>query len=371
MKIKNEHKYVNAFNLIPGIGPQKLYLIAQYFETFEQAWRSKSEELKNANLTPKLIENISEARKTIDPDQEFQRLQDEEIEIITIQDEQFPKNLKTITSPPFVLYVRGNLDLLKSPSIAVVGSRKISDYGKHAITTIIRDIAKSGITIVSGLALGTDALAHRETLDASGTTIAVLGGGIDDKTITPRSHINLANQILDNGGAIISEYPIGIQPNRGTFPARNRIMAGLTTATVIIESTAKSGTLITAQHAHKFKRNLFALPGSIFTTNSVGPNMLIREGKAKALLCSDDIKDLFKDVLKDTSKSSGRTCPSTTLTEHQKMLFETIKKHPDGVNINTIIKETKLDGSTISSELTMMEIDGIVKNIGNQTYIVI
>jgi len=369
MKNNTQHIYINAFNIISGIGPQKLYLIAQYFENFEKAWNAEKRELEKAGFTPKLITNIQNAKKTINPIQEFQKLQDEGIQIITAQDEYFPKNLKTITSPPFLLYVRGNIKALASPSIAVVGSRKISDYGKHALNSIIHDIARSNITIVSGLALGTDAAAHRETLDAGGTTVAVLAGGIDDKTIAPHSHTNLAHQILNRDGTIISEYPIGTQPNRGTFPTRNRIMAGLTDATVIIESTKKSGTLLTAQHAHKFGRKLFALPGSIFATNSVGPNMLIRDKNATPLLCSDDIMCIFKDIFKDTHKSTGRTCPSTTLTEHQKTLYKTIKKHSDGVNINTIIKKTKLNGSTISSELTMMEIDGIVKNIGNQTYI--
>ncbi len=367
----NDHIYINAFNLISGIGPKKLYLIAKHFDAFEYAWKSTSRDLADAGFSKKLIQDIVNQRQNIDPATEFQKLQDSDIQITTIQDKYFPKNLKTITSPPFLLYVRGNLDALKSPSIAVVGSRKISDYGKHAISSIISDVARSGITIVSGLALGTDAQAHRQALESNGKTIAVLGGGIDDTTITPRSHINLAKQILDSGGTIISEYPIGSQPNRGTFPARNRIMAGLTDATVIIEATKKSGTLITASHAYKFGKKLFALPGSIFATNSAGPNMLIRDKNAIPLLCANDILNIFKNVLNSGQKSSGQACLSTTLAGNQKILYKTIKKHPEGVQINIISKQTKLDTSTISSELTMMEIDGIVKNIGNQTYILI
>lgn len=365
----NEHVYINAFNIISGIGPQKLYLLASHFESFQKAWDASTDELINSGLSVKLVQTIVTERDYLDPQKEWQKLQDNDIQLITIQDDLFPKKLKTITSPPFLLYVRGNMNTLNSPSVSVVGSRKISDYGKHAITSIISDVSHAGVTIVSGLALGTDALAHRETLDANGTTIAVLGGGIDDATITPRSHTNLAKQILDNDGAIISEYPIGTQPNRGTFPARNRIMAGLTDATIIIEATEKSGTLITAEHAHKCGRKLFALPGSIFTQNSLGPNMLIRDKNAIPLLCSADVLCIFsakggKDVQKKKQKERFAN-------ETQQALFETIKKHSDGAQINTIIKETKLDGSTISSELIMMEIDGIVKNIGNQTYILI
>ncbi len=367
----NDHIYINAFNLISGIGPKKLYFIAEHFDTFEHAWKSTPEDLANTGLSQKLIQNIIYQREKINPITEFQKLQNSNIQIITIQNKYFPKNLKTIASPPFLLYVRGNLDTLKSPSIAVVGSRKISDYGKHAVSSIISDVTRSGITIVSGLALGTDAQAHRQALESNGKTIAVLGGGIDDATITPRSHINLAKQILNNGGAIISEYPISSQPNHGTFPARNRIMAGLSDATVIIEATQKSGTLITASHAYKFGKKLFALPGSIFATNSAGPNMLIRDKNATPLLCADDILNIFKNVLNSSQKSSGQACLSTTLTGNQKILYKIIKKHPEGVQINIISKQTKLDTSTISSELTMMEIDGIIKNIGNQTYILI
>ncbi len=363
----NDYIYINAFNLISGIGPKKLYLIAKHFDTFEYAWKSTPRDLADAGFSKKLIQDIINQRQNIDPTTEFQKLQNSDIQIITIQDKYFPKNLKTITSPPFLLYVRGNLDVLKSPSIAVVGSRKISDYGKHAISSIISDVAHSDITIVSGLALGTDAQAHHQALESNGKTIAVLGGGIDDATITPRSHINLAKQILDSGGTIISEYPIGSQPNRGTFPARNRIMAGLSDATVIIEATQKSGTLITATHAHKFGKKLFALPGSIFATNSAGPNMLIRDKNAIPLLCADDILRIFPNVVTEhCSVTTKSQFPNKT----QKILYETIKKHPEGVQINIISKQTKLNTSTISSELTMMEIDGIVKNIGNQTYVV-
>ncbi len=363
--------YVNAFNQISGIGPQKLYLLASYFNSFENAWNANATELENAGLTFLLSQKIITAKTKIDPQKEWDKLQKNNIQLITIQDNKFPKKLKTIPSPPFLLYVRGNVDILNHPSVAVVGSRKITDYGKHAITSIISDIARAGVVIVSGLALGTDSLAHHETLQNNGTTVAVLAGGIDDATITPRTHFNLAKQILTNDGTIISEYPIKTQPTKGTYPTRNRIMAGLTDATIIIEATQKSGTLITANYTCKFKRNLFAVPGSIFADNSAGPNMLLRDKKATPLLCSDDVMYIFKDIFKDTHKSSGRTCLSTTLSGHQKTLYQTIKKHPEGVQINKISKETKLDTSTISSELTMMEIDGIVKNIGNQVYVLV
>ena len=364
---KNDLPYINAFNLIPGIGAQKLHLIDEYFEGFESAWNASKKEFEEINFSQKLIENITHAQKNLNPQKEFKKLQENNIELITKNDSKFPTKLKTIKSPPFLLYVRGNKNTLNSPSITVVGSRKISDYGKHAINSIVSDVAISGITIISGLAIGTDALAHKATLEIGGATIAVLGGGIDDKTITPRSHVNLAKQILQNSGTIVSEYPIGTQPNRGTFPARNRIMAGLADATIIIEATKKSGTLITAKHAFEFNRKLFALPGSIFAQNSLGPNMLLRDKNALPLLCSDDVKAIFKDSTVQRSAVAKKQAPTN---ETQKILYKTINKYPNGAQINKIIKESNLDGATVSSELTLMEIEGIIKNIGNQIYII-
>lgn len=360
----NDHIYINAFNHISGIGPQKLHRIANVFETFKDAWNADIKTLQKSGLSHKIIQNINEQRKIIDLHTLWDQLTIHNITLITIHDKNFPKKLTTIIQPPFCLYVRGNIGALQLPSVTIVGSRKISDYGTHATNVFAGDIAHADITIISGLALGTDGLAHRAALNNNKTTIAVLGSGIDDTTITPRTHINLAREILQKNGTIISEYPPGAQPNRGTFPARNRLMVGLADATVIIEATEKSGTLITATYAHKNKRPLFALPGSIFSTNSLGPNQLIQSGKAHALLCSDDILRLFH-----VNRSPKHKITPHFTDEHQKLLHHILTKNSDGMQINHLIKKSGFDTTTVSSALTIMEIQGIVKNIGNQTYI--
>lgn len=360
----NESSYINAFNCIPGIGPQKLYKLSQYFDSFASAWHADAHNLSSCGFSHKLVDTVIKYRMSIDVAHEWQKCIDHEITLISIFDAQFPKKLKTITNPPFCLYVRGNIDALVIPSVAIVGSRKVSEYGTHATHTLAGDIARADISIVSGLALGTDAHAHKAALENAGVTVAVLGGGIDDRTITPHSHITLAQRIIKSGGALVSEYPCGTEPHRGTFPQRNRIMAGLTDATIIIEAAQKSGTLITAAYAQKYKRTLFVVPGSIFSENARGSNMLIRDNHAQIVLSSADVLSLFhkKQPHNDTHLSFKD--------KNQETIYHIMTKSPDGIHINQLIKKSTLDTTSISSTLTMLEIDGIIKNIGNQIYIV-
>ncbi|MFA5986017.1 MAG: DNA-processing protein DprA [Parcubacteria group bacterium] len=362
----SDHSYVNAFNVIPGIGAQKLFLLSNYFDSFADAWIAPVDQLIETGFSPKLADSVVAYRSQIDPSATWQRVAQSDAQLLTVKDPRFPVRLREIDHPPFCLYVRGNIDLLSSPSVAIVGSRKVSEYGTRATTLLAGEITRSGITIVSGLALGTDALAHRATLENNGPTIAVIAGGVDDDAIAPRSHLSLARKILARGGAIISEYPIGTTPSRGTFPARNRLMAGLSVATIIIEAAKDSGTLITAAHASQFQRKVFVVPGSIFATHAYGSNHLLRNNIAKPVLCANDVLCLFHKNKKYTGENISPTFSST----EEKDLYEHIKKYPDGIQINRLIKESPLDTITISSTLTMLEIGGTIKNIGNQTYVV-
>jgi DNA processing protein len=366
MPLLPDHSYVNAFSAIPGVGTQKLFLLSNYFDSFSAAWIAPLDKLIEAGFSPKLADVVVAHRSQIDPSATWQRVVQSGAQLLTVKDPQFPVRLREIEHPPFCLYVRGNINLLSSPSVAIVGSRKVSEYGTRATTLLAGEIARSGITIVSGLALGTDALAHRTTLENKGATIAVIAGGVDDDAIAPRSHLSLAHKILASGGTIISEYPIGTVPNRGTFPARNRLMAGLSVATIIIEAAKDSGTLITATHASQFHRKVFAVPGSIFATYAYGSNHLLRDGIAEPILCAHDVICLFHKNKKRTERNITHTFSST----EEKSLYEHIKKYPEGIQINRLIKELSLDTTTISSTLTMLEIAGMIKNIGNQTYVV-
>ena len=356
-------QYINAFNHISGIGPQKLFKIAHFFNSFESAWHADEKQLISAGLSPTLTKGVIDHRKNIDVKREWQKCIDENIDLISVLNDFFPEKFKNMQNPPFCLYVRGNIDALHKPSVAIVGSRKISKYGTHATTAFANSIAKEDVVIVSGLALGTDAIAHKGALEAHGKTVAVLAGGIDDATITPHSHLSLSQEIVTNGGTLISEYPIGTEPHRGTFPTRNRLMAMLADAVIVIEATKKSGTLITAEYAKKYDRPLFALPGSIFSDNALGPNMLIQSGCAKPILASNDVLSLF-----DKKESASKELLTFTDKNHE-TIYKIISKHPEGIQVNKLIKESNLDTNTISSTLTLLEIDNIVQNIGNQTYI--
>lgn len=364
---QTEKIYLNAFNTISGIGGQKLRLIESYFPSFQIAWESEIEEFIEAGLPEKLVQSVFEQKKKISPQQEWEKLEKYQIKIVSINEENYPPLLKEIDSPPFLLYVRGNLESLLTPAVSVVGSRNFSAYGKQACVKLSYDLAKAGITVISGLALGIDAFAQLATLKAEGTTISVLGGSIDEPSISPRNHVNLANQILEKNGAIISEYAIPTIPSKGTFPARNRIMAGISKATLVIEATMDSGTLITADLARKFKRKVFAVPGSIFSEQSVGTHHLIKNGEAQLVNRVDDILKIFNLTKNEVVKNIHQFLPKNA---EEKLIYDLIKNYTEGININEIIKKTELKAMVVSSALIEMELNGIIKNMGNQNYIV-
>lgn len=351
--------------MIPGIGPQKLMLIAQKCDSFRTAWHGNPILLAKIGITTQLIDTIVATRPQINPLRSWNELVQNKISLIIFGEDAFPSSLSEISHPPFCLYIRGNIGALSKKSVAIVGSRKISAYGIRATTVLTRDIVACDICVISGLALGTDALAHRTALKHNATTVAILAGGINDRAIAPRSHISLAQMILAHNGALVSEYPIDTQPHRGTFPTRNRLMAAMADVTLIIEAAQDSGTLITAQYAHKYHKKIFALPGSIFETNAVGPHMLIQKNIAAPLLTSSDITNLFSHRNEPPRKNDMHFEDPLC-----KIIYDLITSaSADGMPIDHIIKKTALTATIVSGSLTILELDGLIKNIGNQTYI--
>ncbi|MDA2921876.1 DNA-processing protein DprA [Patescibacteria group bacterium AH-259-L07] len=209
---------------------------------------------------------------------------------ITPQDKNYPQLLKEIPDSPHKLYVWGVLKQKEKYPLAVVGTRKVSNYGKQVTIELVKELAKQGLTIISGLALGVDGISHQAALDANGRTIAVLGSGFDH--LYPQEHAKLANDIVKSGGAIITEYPPDAKPTQKTFPARNRIIAGMSLGVLVIEAPMRSGALITARHALEQNRDVFAVPGSIYNKNSAGTNNLIKMG-AKPVTSPEDILESF------------------------------------------------------------------------------
>lgn len=279
------------------------------------------------------------------------------VNIININDKDYPKLLRQLTDPPKQLYFRGNKKLLNSFCLGVVGTRKISAYGKETTEHIVSGLTDSRITIISGLAIGIDAVAHRSALDNDLPTIAVLGSGVDDDSIYPRSNYTLGQDILKNNGLIVSEYPIGFHANKATFPQRNRIISGLSKGVVVIEAAEKSGALITARSALDQNRDVFVVPGNIFSPNSQGPNFLLKNG-AKPVFSAEDILDDYSENLK-----LNLTAKSNISTQNpiEKKILDILDKS-GGRTADELIKESEADVPQLMTALSMLEISNKIKN---------
>jgi DNA processing protein len=283
----------------------------------------------------------------------------EAIKTISTKNENYPELLKKIKNPPKTIYYRGELKN-NEKCFAIVGTRRCSDYGKQVALEIAGDLAEAGLIIVSGLAPGIDTLAHQATVERSKRTIAVLGTGIDKKTIYPQSNLGLADRILAAGGCIMSEYPEGTRGTNFSFPQRNRIVSGMSQGVLVVEAKEKSGSLITADLARKQGKKLFAVPGPVHSLNSRGTNYLIKKGFAKLVENANDIlKELNLSLKVEKDERPGDNPQENLIL---KVLGE------GGLDINKIIAITKLSPSEISGNLAILEIKNKIRNLGKNIY---
>ena len=283
----------------------------------------------------------------------------EEIKTVSIKEKNYPKLLKEIKGAPKVLYYRGKLKN-KENCFAIVGTRRYSSYGKQVALEIAGDLAEVGLTIVSGLAPGIDTFVHQATIERNGRTIAVLGAGLDEKSLYPKENIKLARKIIEKGGCLISEYPAGTRGTQFTFPQRNRIVAGLSLGVLVVEAKERSGALITADWAKKYGRKVFAVPGPVHSSNSKGPHKLIKEG-AKLVENANDI--LLELNLPEIKKQSDRIEGET---EEENLILSALKE--ESLYIDKIIEKTKLTAAAAASTLAILEIKGKVRNLGGNVY---
>ena len=356
-----ELTYWIAFNRISRIGRARITLLEHHFSSLKDAWQASISELKAAGLDSRTAQHIVTRRATIDPDAESKRLEDEGVHSLTWHDAEYPPRLKEIYNLPPLLYLRGELLPDDERSIAVVGTRKPTAYGREATYQLSYDMARAGVTIVSGLARGIDAIAHRAALDAGHRTIAVMGSGID--VIYPREHAALSGEIAQNG-AVISEHPLGTRPDAQNFPRRNRIISGITLGTVVIEGGEGSGALITARHALEQDREVFAVPGNIFSPSSRGTNRLIRESSAKLVSNCNDILEELNLSSVDQQIEMAALFPED---EADSEILRYVTYDP--IHIDEIIRSSGVAISTVSSGLAMMELKGLVKQVGGMNYI--
>ncbi|MCX6784625.1 MAG: DNA-processing protein DprA [Candidatus Komeilibacteria bacterium] len=353
--------YLLAFSQINGLGSASLQRIFDYYKSFEVAWHSPTANLKQIHLPEKVIEQIQEAKEKVDPEKIYQEVCKQNIKIVSILDENYPLLLKQIHQPPFLLYYQGNLNLPQL-GLTIVGSRQCTTYGQQTIAHLLQPLANQPITIVSGLAIGLDTLAHQQALANNLPTMAIIGSGLSRSVLYPRQNLTLAQKILEAGGALISELPPTTKAQPAFFPRRNRIMAGLTQATLVIEADITSGALITAKYALDFNREILAVPGSIFQTKSAGPNWLISQG-AKIITKPEDLLEALALPTEQPLTEKPLVFPSNLA----KQIYHLIQNNYQTVEqlTNQITASSPTD---ILVSLSSLELAGLIKKEGGNYF---
>ncbi len=348
----------------PKITLKRYRDLTRIFPTLDDVWKAEFDDLRATRWEDSLINEFLSWRDNLDEVKISDSLTRHGIACLTIDDPDYPPLLKQIYDPPFCLFIRGTLTA--ENCLAVVGSRKFSLYGKQVAESLTEELARRGITIVSGLALGIDSIAHESALRQNGRTIAVLGSGVDPLHIAPAGHAALAERIIAKNGAVISEYPPGAMPSKYSFPQRNRIIAGISLGVLVIEAAEKSGSLITAQCALDNGREVFAVPQNITSPTSSGTNNLIKTG-ARAITDAEDIIEAL-DIEKTISDVADKKNQQSLSPEETKIMAG-ITREP--TPIDKIIKESALPSHVVMSAITMMEMKGLIKNIGGMMFMAI
>src|SRR5215210_7657278 len=355
-----DKRYWIGFNLIKGIGAVRMQALLRHFGDLEPAWKAAPIDLARAGMGLKVIERILLARQNVDLDKLWAKIESQGIKVLTWEDETYPQRLKEIDQPPAVLYIRGDYlpdDLF---AVAIVGTRRVTAYGRQITEELAAYLATNGITVISGLARGVDAIAHQTALRAGGRTIGVLGSGVDK--IYPPEHRALAEKMMERG-AIISDYAPGTPPDASNFPPRNRIISGLSMAVVVIEAGETSGALITAEFAAEQGREVFAVPGSILAPQSKGTNKLIQQG-ALPLLSVNDLMQALDVARVGEHKAARKIMPTDAI---EAKLLSVLTNEP--LHVDEIRSQSELPIEKVSAALALMELKGMVRQVGGMNYI--
>ncbi len=382
----------------PGLGAARFRMLESHFGgDLGRAWHASHRELRASGIGGGVVKAITDGRDSVSPERELERLALAGVSALTWHDQRYPRRLKETPDAPPVLYCRGSLRDDDETSVAVVGTRRPSDYGSRVTAELCRELAARGVVVVSGLALGIDARAHRATLDAGGRTLAVLGNGLD--MVYPRDNRRLAERIVAEGGALVSEFPLGTRPEASNFPRRNRIISGMTLGTLVTEASETSGTRWTVYHALEQNREIFCVPGSIYSETSKLTNRLIQEG---AKLVSD-VSDILVEIGLDTAErqiplsldgadareasagdnssvssadripdagvggASASTSSDPPLDDPDELeIFRHITSEP--THIDDLARLADRPITQVSSLLTMLELKGLVVQVGMMHY---
>ena len=358
----DDRRYWVGFTLVKGIGAVRLQALLDYFGNAEGAWSASPFDLVAAGLSPKLAERVIQVRNSVNLDEVLAHAEKNHIRILTWDDAEYPAHLKEIDQPPPVLYLRGDVTAEDGWSVAIVGTRAVTSYGRQVTEELATVLAHNGVTVVSGLARGVDAVAHSAAIKAGGRTLAVLGSGVDK--IYPPEHRQLAEKIISQG-AVISDYAPGTPPESANFPPRNRIISGLSMAIVVVEAGDTSGALITAEFAVEQGRDVFAVPGQVYAPQSKGTNRLIANG-AKALLQPTDVLEAL-DLTRNVERREIRRAVPSDATEAA--LIDLLGAEPK--HVDDIRAQLELPIEKISAALTMMELKGMVRQVGGMNYVAV
>jgi DNA processing protein len=369
-----------ALNMTPGVGPRVTARLLEHFGSAEAIFDAPRRDLALLRLSPETIESIVSRELHSRAEAEIERVRTFGGEILVLDDGVYPALLRETYDPPVVLYVKGAWDeSLERPCVAVVGSRRCSTYGQNAALMMSRELAQRGITIVSGLARGIDASAHRGALEAGGRTVAVMGTGLD--RVYPRDHKKLSDDILNRGGALVTQFPLGTPPVSENFPYRNRVISGLSLGVLVIEAAENSGSLITARLAMEQNREVFAVPGNITSRNSFGTNYLIKGAGAKLVQQWQDVAselpaEIAAQLLPPPSRKSkkkGELLDQLKLTPQDLSAAElavfNLLSTDTPQQIDTLAESTKLSITQLTSALLSLEMRELIRALPGMCFV--
>jgi len=365
---REDIKYWIKLNMIPGVGSQTYRRLVEYFGSPKAVLNASLEEFEIVRgITTSVCHEIVNYRENIFIDREMELIERHNCDVITIEDDTYPFNLKNIYDPPPIIYIKGEINPNNSRAISVVGSRNATQYGKSVAEWISNQLASQGIMVISGMAHGIDTAAHNGALDFGGNTIAVVANGLD--IVYPPENIRLYERII-NSGAVISELPMGTKPHRAHFPKRNRIISGMSLGTIIVEASSKSGALITADFALEQGREVFAVPGQIFSEPSKGTHELIKQG-AKLV---DSIEDIINELPSHSYQTSEEgkindedAKVEAQLSQDEKAIWNVIKLSP--IHIDDISRQSNLPIYKVSSVLVMLELKGLIRQLAGKMFV--
>jgi DNA processing protein len=368
-----------ALNMTPGVGPRAAAKLLERFGSVEGVFGARRAELERLRLRPEAIESIMARDQESAAAKEIDRVREIGADILLLDDGVYPSLLREIPDPPITLYVRGEWSAcFDQPCVAMVGSRRCSTYGQNTALMLARDLARRGITVVSGFARGIDAAAHRGALEAGGRTVAVLGTGIEE--VYPRDHRRLASDILAGGGALVSEFPLATPPAPQNFPYRNRVISGLSLGVVLVEAAENSGSLITARLAMEENREVFAVPGNITSRNSFGTNYLIKGSGAKLVQQWQDIvselpPEIAATILPPPLEKPGEKnlvdqldLVPRDLTPSEHIVWKLLSAD-DPAHIDVLASETKLSMPELTGALLALEMRDLVRQLPGKCFV--